>query len=76
MTTAKVLAKGQVVIPKEIRGKIGITPGDRVELKLVREGVVLIPVKKNATEKFKGIIKGRLTLEKLEALHAENSGRL
>ena len=76
MMTAKVLAKGQVVIPKEIRGKLGVAPGDRVELKLVREGVVLIPIKKNATEKFRGIIKGRLTLEKLEALHAEESGRI
>jgi AbrB family looped-hinge helix DNA binding protein len=76
MRTAKVLAKGQVVIPKEIWVKIGIGPGDRVELKLVKEGVVLIPVKKNATEKFRGIITGRLTLNELEALHAEESERL
>jgi AbrB family looped-hinge helix DNA binding protein len=76
MTTAKVLAKGQVVIPKDIRGKMGIAPGDRVELKLVQEGVILRPLRKNATEKFRGIVKGRLSLEELESFYAEKSGRL
>lgn len=76
MTTAKVLAKGQVVIPKAIRGKMGIVPGDRVELMLSREGLILLPLKKNATERFRGVVKGRLNLEELEKLYAEKSGRL
>jgi len=69
MATAKVLAKGQIVIPKEIRTKMSLSPGDRVEVTATQEGIVILPVKKSYTEFYKGIVKGRLSLEKLEELH-------
>ncbi|GBD46167.1 hypothetical protein HRbin41_00989 [bacterium HR41] len=36
---AKVTAKGQVTIPKEVRERLGIRPGDEVEFVPDREGV-------------------------------------
>jgi AbrB family looped-hinge helix DNA binding protein len=69
MATAKVLAKGQIVIPKEIRTKMNLSPGDRVEVKVTEQGIVILPVKKSYTELYKGIAKGRLSLEELEELH-------
>ena len=66
---AKVLKKGQIVIPKEIREKIGITPGDRVEVKVVKSNILISPFREKYTEEAKGVIKGRLSLKELEELY-------
>lgn len=66
---AKVLKKGQIVIPKEIREKIGITPGDRVEVKVVKSDILISPFREKYTEEAKGVIKGRLSLKELEELY-------
>ncbi len=71
MATARVLAKGQVVIPKEIRRKTQISPGDRVEVKLSKEGILLIPLQRTHTERFRGIVRGKLSMRDLEAFYAE-----
>jgi AbrB family looped-hinge helix DNA binding protein len=66
---AKVLKKGQIVIPKEIREKIGISPGDRVEVKVVKSDILISPFREKYTEEAKGVIKGRLSLKELEELY-------
>jgi len=71
MPTAKILAKGQVVIPKEVREKFQISPGDRVEVKMAKEGIVLVPLRKTRTEKFQGVVRGKLSWDDLEILYAE-----
>jgi AbrB family looped-hinge helix DNA binding protein len=73
MLVAKVLEKGQIVIPKEARKKANLVPGDKVEVKIVEEGIVILPFKKSYTESFRGHIKGKLSLEELEKLNAEKS---
>jgi AbrB family looped-hinge helix DNA binding protein len=73
MLVAKVLEKGQIVIPNEIRKKANLVPGDKVEVKLTEEGIVILPFKKSYTESFRGHLKGKLSLEKLEKLYAEKS---
>ena len=73
MQTARVLTKGQVVIPKEIRDRFRISPGDRFEVRLSQEGIVLVPLKESHTQRFRGIVQGKLSLDELEALHAEGS---
>lgn len=73
MFVAKVLEKGQIVIPKKAREKTNIRPGDKVEVKITKEGIVILPFKKSYTESFRGLVKGKLSLEKLERLYAEKS---
>jgi len=73
LLVAKVLGKGQIVIPKEARKKANLVPGDNVEVKVTEDGIIIIPLKKSYTESFKGIIKGKLSMEELERLHAEKS---
>ena len=73
MLVAKVLEKGQIVIPNEIRKKANLVPGDKVEVKLTEEGIVILPFRKSYTESFRGHLKGKLSLEKLEKLYAEKS---
>ncbi len=73
MLVAKVLEKGQIVIPKEARKKANIAPGDKVEVKVTDEGIIILPFRKSYTESFKGLVKGKLSMEKLEKLYAEKS---
>lgn len=47
--------KGQIVIPKEIRDKFGIQPGQIVEFQEIDGKVVL--VKKGVREQFKALAK-------------------
>jgi AbrB family looped-hinge helix DNA binding protein len=68
---AKVLEKGQIVIPKEAREKAKLFPGDKVEVQVAKEGIIILPFKRSFTESFKGHIKGKLSLRKLEKLYAE-----
>ncbi len=73
MLVAKILEKGQIVIPKEARKKANLAPGDKVEVKVTNEGIVILPFKKSYTESFKGLVRGKLSMEELEKLYAEKS---
>ncbi len=66
---ARILTKGQIVIPKEIRKQLGLMPGDIVEVKLVGEKITIQPLKKSQTEEMRGIVKGKLSLKELEELY-------
>ena len=58
MVIAKVTSKGQITIPKEIREKLGISPGEEIGF-VERRGVFFIkkPVKKSPFEKWMGSLK-------------------
>lgn len=74
MIVARILDKGQVVIPSEVRKKANLSPGDKVEVKISKEGsVIILPLKKNFTERFRGRVKGKLSLNALEKLYEEKS---
>lgn len=73
MSMAKVLAKGQIVIPKDIREKANLHTGDKVDVQMTPKGIVVIPIRKTYTEKVRGSIKGKLSLQELEDLYAEKS---
>ena len=42
MTTATITSKGQVTIPKDVRTRLGIGAGDRVEFVEIQDGVFQI----------------------------------
>ena len=51
----KVTTKGQVTIPKEIRKRLGIEPGDEIEFEETDEGYVLRKITDdNPFEKWRG----------------------
>ena len=41
MVYSKITSKSQTVIPREVREKLGLKPGDRVRYALTAKGVVL-----------------------------------
>jgi len=48
--------KYQVVIPKEVREKLGLTPGQKIQIVLYGDRVELIPVR--PVRRLRGFVKG------------------
>lgn len=57
MTTVTVSPKFQVVIPKEIREKLALSSGTRVEVIPYENRIELIPIK--PINQLKGILRGK-----------------
>ena len=55
MTVVKTHAKGQIVIPKEIRKQLGIIPGKAVSIKLVNDHAEIKPLPDDPIEHLTGI---------------------
>lgn len=56
MATVTISPKFQVVIPKEIRRKLGLTPGQKVQTIAFEDRIELIPVR--PIKRMKGFLKG------------------
>lgn len=65
MPIVKTSSKGQVVIPAEVREKIGLKPGDKVLVRLADDNRVTIePVPDDPITALRGILKGGSSLTK------------
>jgi AbrB family looped-hinge helix DNA binding protein len=56
MATVTISPKFQVVIPKEIRERLGLTPGQKVQTIVFDDRIELIPVR--PVRKMRGFLKG------------------
>jgi len=67
---AKVTSKGQITVPREIRRRLGVRPGDKLEFEDNGNGVQVTAVRKESPfEKYMGIGnpgigKGRKAIQK------------
>ncbi len=64
MPVVKASSKGQIVIPKEIREKLGITPGKRILLRVVEEHAEITPLPDDPIKEMRGILRGGKSLAK------------
>ncbi len=64
MPVVKTSIKGQIVIPKEIREQLGITPGKKLLLRVVGEHAEITPLPDDTIKAMRGIIKGGRSLSK------------
>ena len=64
MPIVKASSKGQIVIPKEIREKLGITPGKRILLRVVNEHAEITPLPDDPIKAMRGILKGGKSMAK------------
>jgi len=62
MQTARMSSKGQIVIPKRIRDKVGLKPGSLVEVKISDEHIELIPLPEDPVKTLRGSLKSRKSL--------------
>ncbi len=60
MTYSILSSKGQITIPKSVRNKLNLKPGDKVDFKVSGKEVILVPVSKSVEEVF-GILAGKST---------------
>lgn len=69
MKTSSVSSKGQVTIPQEIRVRMGLKEGDRVEFLIDHGQTVLRPVRsrKSRFEKYVGILPHFKTIDEINA---------
>ena len=58
------LGKGQVVIPKAIRDRLGLTPGRKLAVEIHDKDIVLHPLPKDPINALCGILKGKGSLTK------------
>ena len=65
MTTVTISTKYQLVIPKEIRDKIQITPGQKFQMIQIGNRIELIPIKN--IKEARGFLKGMDTTIDREA---------
>ena len=71
MMTAKISAKGQLVIPIEVRKKFDIEPGTFFEIRVEKDNIVLIPMKKGPLDNLYGKFAGENILAELEREHSD-----
>lgn len=64
MQEAKILGKGQLVIPVSIRKKLGLKPGDSVKLFDYDGAIHIIPSSRNPVKQATGILPRRPSLSK------------
>ena len=57
MAVVKIYTKGQIIIPKDLRAKLGITPGKKISLRLVDDHLEIRPLPDDPIEFFTGIFK-------------------
>jgi antitoxin PrlF len=77
MTTATITSKGQVTIPKNVRARLGIDTGDRVEFVEIQDGVFQVMAATQDVQVLKGIVpkpKKAVTIEEMNQAIAEMGG--
>lgn len=77
MTTATVTSKGQITIPKDVRIRLGIGTGDRVEFVEIQGGVFQLVAATQDVQALKGIVrkpKKPVTIEQMNQAVAEMGG--
>lgn len=71
--TSKVGPKGQVVIPKQYRDRLGISPGDEVDFLLDGDDLRVVPV--GDWRELEGRLAGKPVLSMLEEEHRREVAR-
>jgi AbrB family looped-hinge helix DNA binding protein len=66
-----ITARGQTVIPAEIRRRFNLTPAERLEWIVDADGIRVVPVREDAVAAFRGQGKGGGTQRLLDERQAD-----
>ena len=79
MTTATITTKGQITIPKEVRERLGVEAGDRLEFVEEEKGVYKVVAATKDVRHLKGLVPkpGRaVSVEEMKRAVRKSRGRL
>ncbi len=57
MTTATLTSKGQITVPRDVRQRLGLDSGDRIEFVEIEQGVFAIKPVVDDVRSLKGLLK-------------------
>ncbi|MCM8612735.1 AbrB/MazE/SpoVT family DNA-binding domain-containing protein [Accumulibacter sp.] len=69
-----ITARGQTVVPAEIRRQFHLSPADRLEWVVDSQGIRVVPVRANPIAAFRGQGKGGSTQRLVQDRNAELAG--
>jgi antitoxin PrlF len=78
--TVTVTSKGQVTIPKQVRDRLGINPGSKVDFEVADDGRAFLrrvgrrAVKPSRFERMRGTATSGLTTDEIMALTRDRAG--
>jgi AbrB family looped-hinge helix DNA binding protein len=78
MARATITTKGQITIPKEVRERLGVEAGDRLEFVEQERGVYRVVAATRDVRNLKGMVPKRrraVTVEEMNAAVRKSSGR-
>ncbi len=55
MATARITSKGQITIPKRVRERLGVEPGDALEFWFEDDRLEVRPVRRRRVKEFQGL---------------------
>lgn len=55
MATARITSKGQITIPKQVRERLGLEPGDALEFWFEDDRLEVRPVRRRRVKEFRGL---------------------
>ena len=64
MAESTVTSKGQITIPKVVRERLNLEPGDKVQFEIQDDGSVLMVACNEPVEKLFGFLKGSVKLKR------------
>ena len=73
-----VTSKGQLTLPKALRDKLQLAPGDRIEFRVDDDDTVRLVVKRNSIRRLKGMLakpKNPVSLNEMEEAIEKGGGR-
>ncbi len=76
MITTRISSKGQVVIPREVREKLGLKEGEELEVRVLEDNsLVLKRIESGSWRRWRGALKSTDVLRELEREHREEIER-
>ena len=57
MARARMTSKGQVTVPKEVRERLGVEPGDSLEFRYVGDRLEVSALRRRRLEEFRGLFR-------------------
>jgi AbrB family looped-hinge helix DNA binding protein len=76
MYTSRTSSKGQIVIPKELRDKLGIKAGSRVAVSLAADHVAIYPLPEDPVEAYSGVFEEGSSLTGALVSERKKEGKL